>query len=75
MVPWLRRYYAYAVFAAFGLLLLVGDPALLIMGMALAIGALPLAFGPEADEIAREINRRAHDDAADGDTSGESTHE
>ena len=75
MVPWLRKHYPYAVLAALGVLLLVGDPALLIMGMALAIGALPLAFGPEADEIAREINRRARDDAADRDAGGEPTHE
>lgn len=71
MVPLLRQHYPYAVFAALGLLLLVGDPALLIMGMALAIGGLPLAFGPEADEIARQINRRPGSDAADTDGSAE----
>jgi hypothetical protein len=59
MIPLLRQHYPYAVFAALGLLLLFGDPALLIMGMALAIGGLPLAFAPEADEIARGIKRRA----------------
>lgn len=73
MIPSLRKHYPYAVFAALGLLLLVGDAALLVMGMALAIGGIPLAFAPEADEIAREINRRAGSDATDGDGSGEPT--
>ena len=73
MVPWLRQHYPYAVFAALGLLLLVGDAALLIMGMALAIAGLPLAFGPEADEIARQINRSADRDAAAEGSSNDTT--
>jgi hypothetical protein len=65
MVPLLRQHYPYAAFALLGALLLLGDPALVIMGMALAIGGIPLAFAPEADEIARGMTGGTEQGAPD----------
>lgn len=66
MVPWLRRLYPFAASVLMCTLVLLGDGALLILGMVFVIACIPLAFGPDALEIARDLRRAASEDTAFG---------
>jgi hypothetical protein len=52
-----RSHYPYVALTLIGVPVLLADPALFIMGFALAIGLVPCACAPDVDEIAG----RTHD--------------
>lgn len=52
-----RSHYPYVALTLVGVPVLLADPALFILGFALAIGLVPCAYAPDVDEIAD----RTHD--------------
>lgn len=59
MMRALRAFYPSLVALALALSLAI-DGSLFIMTMAAAIAALPLAYGPDVDEIARRVRKGAN---------------
>jgi hypothetical protein len=52
-----KRHYPFVALTLVAVPLLLGDPALLILGLALAIVLIPCAYATDVDEIAERTRR------------------
>lgn len=59
-----KGHYPYVAAALLGAPILLGDPALFILGFALSIGLVPCAYAPDVDEIAERTHDSESDDPA-----------
>lgn len=57
----LKEHFPLASLVATGIPLALGDGALFIMSLAAVIGALPLVYGPDVDQVVRATVARIDD--------------
>lgn len=53
-----KRHYPYAAATMIGVPMLLGDPALFVLGLALAIVLVPCAYASDVDEIVDSVDKQ-----------------